>query len=269
MSTIQSGGYDGMQYEPVEQRTSVMAILSLVFGLLCLPVMGVLGVIFGIAALFSISASRGRLGGKGVAVAGLVISVLVTVIWVAVAVGGAQVYSMFNKALVAPATATMQAIEAGQPDQARNNLSPSAALKITDADFAAFREAYQAELGAYTGTPQGIIELATSFGKVGPLMQKYQQNNGDIVPLPANFEKGMGLMVFQIDKAASKQGGATAAFINVIVVAPSQNSFTLYDPANRAPAQPSDPLKSPEPPDAAPAEPPTPPTPPSPPTGPG
>ncbi len=58
-------------------KTSVMAIVSLVLGVLgfcTLGLGGLIGVILGIVALVSINKSAGRLGGQGLAIAGIVVS---------------------------------------------------------------------------------------------------------------------------------------------------------------------------------------------------
>src|SRR5690606_30781566 len=66
---------------PPDARTSVLAVLSFISGLAglvlcCIPVIGLLGVLFGVPALLSISMSRGRKRGTGLAVTGVVLGLL-------------------------------------------------------------------------------------------------------------------------------------------------------------------------------------------------
>jgi uncharacterized protein DUF1559/uncharacterized protein DUF4190 len=65
------------------ERTSTAAIISLVLGILSLPCVGLPGIpaiIAGIVALSAISRSRGRLGGQGFAVAGIILGAVGLVI---------------------------------------------------------------------------------------------------------------------------------------------------------------------------------------------
>jgi hypothetical protein len=64
-------------------KTSGLAIASLVCGLLvCLPCLpAILGIILGIMGLSTIGQSRGRLRGQGLAIAGIVTSVLAGLLW--------------------------------------------------------------------------------------------------------------------------------------------------------------------------------------------
>jgi len=70
-------GTIGAVNAPVTQKNSSMAVASLVFGILGLFTCGllaVLGLVFGIISLVKISNSRGTLRGKGMAIAGTVVS---------------------------------------------------------------------------------------------------------------------------------------------------------------------------------------------------
>ena len=127
MSTMQSGQFGQFPEEIVEQRTSVMAILSLVFGLLCVPGFGILGAIFGIAALFGISGSRGRVTGKGLAIAGLVVSLLVSALWLGAAYAGMKTWGFFKNSMIGPMDKTMLAIQTGDGVGARQMFKPETA----------------------------------------------------------------------------------------------------------------------------------------------
>ena len=85
-------GYPGSGFGP--ERTSGMAIASLVLAVLWIGGLGsLLGLIFGIIALNKISKAQGRLGGKGISIAGTVIGalgVLATAALIAVSVAVVQ-----------------------------------------------------------------------------------------------------------------------------------------------------------------------------------
>ena len=71
------GNPDVQLYQEPE-RTSILAILSLVFGTLgcCLGITSILGVPMAVASIFGISRSKGRVGGMGLAIGGLIIGLL-------------------------------------------------------------------------------------------------------------------------------------------------------------------------------------------------
>jgi len=96
------GGY-GYQPPPQATGTNGMAIASLVcslFGWLCI-IGGILGIIFGFLALNQIKQS-GQ-GGRGMAIAGIVIGVIVTAIVILVGILGATTGSLSNTHSSAPA----------------------------------------------------------------------------------------------------------------------------------------------------------------------
>ena len=83
-------------------RTSGLAIASLVLGLLWLCGLGsLLATIFGSISLTQISRSKGALGGKGMAIAGLILGVIGLSFW-AVALFVPNMYIAFARALNAP-----------------------------------------------------------------------------------------------------------------------------------------------------------------------
>jgi prepilin-type processing-associated H-X9-DG protein len=62
---------------PAADKLSTMAVLALVFGILALPTCGstaLFGLILGIIAMVKVSNSRGQLRGKGIALAGVIVS---------------------------------------------------------------------------------------------------------------------------------------------------------------------------------------------------
>jgi competence protein ComGC len=76
----------GMQMQPMQpQKTSGLAIASLVLGGLGMcsaGLTGLVGLILGIVALVSINKSQGQLGGKGLAIAGISVSAVFTLLMV-------------------------------------------------------------------------------------------------------------------------------------------------------------------------------------------
>jgi hypothetical protein len=244
-----------------EQKTSVMAVTALVLSLICfIPGLSVLAIILGIAALLVISRSGGRVRGSGLAIAGLIIGLLVSVGWVTAAIGMAQVTKMFTGQLVAPAATSLKALESGDLPGARQIFSTSANASISDDSLTAFKDAYTAELGKFQGVPQSLLEIIEGYSQVGPLIQPYQGRN-DVFPVPAKFEKGMALVVLEMDTTAMNSGQQTASgrilvVKNIQIVTATGKKIDLSalngPPPTPAPAPGGTPEKEPETPDSPP-----------------
>lgn len=57
------------------QKTSLLAVFALIFSVLCFP----LGLLLGVLAIVKINGSNGQLGGKGIAIASIVISAFIMI----------------------------------------------------------------------------------------------------------------------------------------------------------------------------------------------
>jgi 4-amino-4-deoxy-L-arabinose transferase-like glycosyltransferase len=231
----------------VEERTSVLAIVALVLSLICIiPGLGVLGAILAVVALVLISGSNGRVGGKGLAIAALVIGLLVSAVWV----GGVMMVSTGLKTMTSmfggSTASLLKAAEAGDFATARQQLDASVANSVTDADFQRFVTTYQSKLGTFTSVPTGVMELISAYGSVGQQMQGMQgQGNQGLFPLPVQFSKGWAVAALQLNPNG---GGANLAPLNIELIAPDGTKILLYDPAaNAAPPAPGATPATPQP----------------------
>lgn len=196
-----------MYQEP--ERTSIMAILSLVFGVggCCFGVTSILAVPFSIVGMLGISRSKGRLGGMGLAIAGLIVGLITLALWAGliIGVGGAM------KAGIAQFGSTTESIlteiQNGDHDSARSQMIPPAS-EVTNEELAAFYSAYQADLGNFVGMPDGLGELFSGYSSVGPLIQTYNGRPG-YVPMPVRFDSGWVLVIYVMDP--SGQGGGSGS----------------------------------------------------------
>lgn len=238
------------------ERTSILAILALVFSLVCfIPGLGVLGAICGIAALFFISQSRGRLGGMALAVTGLLLGLLISALWIGAGIGIMQVSKIVKSDLVAPMESMLSDIESQNYAGARKNFSEPWASRITDADFDKFREAYRAEFGAFKSAPKTPFEFFAEYGKHGQSMQAIQGRQ-DSIPLPAIFAKGSAILIYQIEpaKAANRpnvqvtidgspktSGIGNLALKNLQLLSASGKPITLWDSGQALEAVPAPP----------------------------
>lgn len=217
----------------VEQRTSVMAILSLVLGIVCVPFFGVVAAVLGIAALFGISSSGGRVGGRGLAIAGIILGLLASMIWVGVYVGASKMSQFVNQAMVGPIDATMKAIEAGDFATAKANFVSPTLENIKDSDFEAFRAAYRAELGEYQSAPTGFLQFASEIGQMGQAMNQFQ-GGSQMMPMPLTFSKDKALAGIQFPNSGGQRTNATLIPVtNIKLITKSGKSFLLYDPNTR------------------------------------
>lgn len=127
-------------------RTSLLAVLSLVFGLLGCT--SLIGIICGIVALVKIRRSRGQLGGQGLAVAGLIVSSVMLLIALAAAV-------------------VLIIARAQQPWQPQSAMNPTP-LPVTHAveDVQERLEQLQAAALKQVGTDHGRLLAATNWCEV-------------------------------------------------------------------------------------------------------
>lgn len=228
-------GFSHDPYNDGPERTSVLAILSLISSVICcIPGLGVLGVLLGVGAFIGIGTSRGRVGGRGLAIAGIIIGLIVSVVWV-VSLG--TVAYGFNTAANS-VTSVMADIEAERYTAARTVLLPPAS-EVGDAGYAAFRDAYQAELGSYVGGPDGFFDYITRFAdpSIGPQVQQNQGSN-EMFPLPADFDNGMALVIFNFDQYAQPGANATMPIADISIHLPSGTVITLSDYAGEGPPPP-------------------------------
>lgn len=201
MNTLDDAHF-GQDVYPEPERTSVAAILGFILSLGgCLfGLTAVLGVPLSIFGIVASAKSRGRVGGKGLGIAGLLVGLLMLALW-----GGCLGISFFGiktglTQFGRPAAATLTSVQSDDFDAARANLV-SPGTDVSDQELVAFREAYRASLGDFVSVPSGAIEYLTSFGAVGPIMQSAsgQQN---VFPVPAQFDSGPALIIVGFNQQA-------------------------------------------------------------------
>lgn len=225
MSQVSTFGVGELEQPP---RTSILAVLSLICGIVCIPGLGVLAVLMGIGALVGISGSGGAKKGKGLAVTGLILGLIASVGWgLSVWAMSAAMGIMKNQG-VAVVERGFAAIEAGDWNAARGELSVAAATLATDDVLDAFRTQYQTSAGAWVGSPTGgWLEFFGAYGQIQPAMQSYQQRHGgfqNAFPMPMEFANGWMLVVAVIDP----KGGANQMPVgNIIVVEPDGTEIHL------------------------------------------
>jgi hypothetical protein len=188
-------GYEAWYEQPRDSSLSLMAVLSLIFSILCLT--APLGIIFGVASLFSIGASAGRKHGKGLAISGIVVGLVFCTCMSFVLVGGLTAMQAMQREFVNPVAATLTAVDTGDFKTARTGLAPG--VNVTDEQLAAFAAAYQAETGKFKTGPQSGGELLSNYFKVSSAWQPFSQSQqaggrNDLMPIVMEFEKGYAIV---------------------------------------------------------------------------
>ena len=216
---------------PVEARTSVLAVLSLISGIAglvvcCIPLIGLLGVALGVPALFSISASRGQKKGTGMAITGVVTGLIGAGLGTALIFGISRGISEFSTFAV-----VFEHVEAQDVDAARTQFAPSVQAEVTAERLSDFRDAYQAEVGAYAGMPEGLGEWITAYSSMGSAGAQAVESMGGMYetafPIPLNFDGGQGYGVLALDAGA----GGKPPLLNVgVLVRDTGNVIWLLPP---------------------------------------
>ena len=210
----QPPGY-GMQAPP---RTSALAILSLVCSLLCCT--APLGVVFGGLAMIGIGMSGGRVKGVGLALAGLVIGIIATV----VLYGGMFVAVMGLNVFAQPVGSTLAAIEQRDADTVKSAFAQSVAGAIDRDRVNDFARAMESDLGPFDAAPDGFGDWWSGYGAVfsatgQQAMEDAQDRSSDAVPLPMRFD-GKWVMVFVVPDETEQASNGLPRFRDIGYVRP-------------------------------------------------
>ncbi len=204
------------------ERTSVMAILSLVFGIVgcCTLVTAPIGLILGFLGLVGIRRSHGRVGGMGFAIAGIVIS-LISLLFTSIAVGFSFAFANYIKQSANTTESILVSIQNHDYEAARQLMLPPAS-DMTDEGFAAFQAAYSADLGNIVGPPTGLNDYIKAYGVV---IDQYEPYNGrpGYIPLPKRFDSDWALVILVTDTS----GGTHTKLEKLILIGPDGKEYTL------------------------------------------
>ncbi len=272
-------GYADDAMIPPPARTSILAITSLVLSLICfVPTLSVVAVLLGALSLIFILNSNGRLSGRGFAIGGIVLGLVVTAFQVALLIGAS---SLVN-AMLRSASAPYATLETGDVKQFRTYLNPAVSSTITDDQIQSFAASVKQAGGKVVPFNGNLI---TAFSMIRDVSNRFTPNvqnrlnsaqnqkattGRDFFPLFVQFEKGSVIVLFEFDARSQPQSASSFTFsdflrgniTNMGLVAPDgreiwlipdaapgntpalQPSFT--PPANPAqPALPEKPVKAP------------------------
>ncbi|MCC5822872.1 MAG: DUF4190 domain-containing protein [Phycisphaerales bacterium] len=200
-------GGDGLGYGnlPETERTSLAAILGFLLSLggCVFGITAVLGLPLCIFALLTIGRSHGRVGGRGLAIAGLILALFNLAAWGSCLGGGIGMVNMVESRMVVPTEQVFVSLEADDLDGARDALvSPGSG--VSDAELIAFREAYQSTLGAFVDRPRGVRSYFNSMSEWGPWSSVLSSPGQNVVPVLFTFERGDALVLIYPDEATGR-----------------------------------------------------------------
>jgi len=233
---------DATLYQESE-RTSIMAILSMIFGIggCCLGITSIPAILLGIFSLVGISRSKGRVGGSGFGIAGILIGLLTLALWGGLF--GASVFGLNSMVdtFGAKTEEVFLDLQANNFDSARALLS-SPAADSSDEELIAFREGYRSGLGNLVSKPDGIGDLISGYLAISELIQSYSGDRG-YIPIPMRFDSGWGLVFYVTDPNSPASG--LPLVIEYIVVDAQGNEYRLpglvaSDSIDDSEAQPDD-----------------------------
>jgi len=202
----QPGPYDqvgadaGVPMEP--RRTSILAILSLVLGLICcIPGLPELGVLTGILAVVLIGSSGGRVGGRGLAIAGIFVGLVSSALQVLVLLGMFQAAKQF-----AVYGEIMEKLAAGDQSGFVAEFDPSVQADITTERFEAFASEVEAEWGTFDRPLDSLSDYVSAYmdgGDQWQAMQDLQNPQMGILPIPVRYANGTPVVFFFIPQQNS------------------------------------------------------------------
>ena len=205
------------------ERTSLMAILSLVFGIggCCLAITSIPAILLGVFGLVGISRNKGRVGGTGFGIAGILIGLLTLALWGGFL--GVVVFGM-NQHIASVGQPTEQALldfQAKDYDGIRTIMDAPGA-DASDEQCLAFYEAYSGAVGEYVSLPDGPWDLIQGYAAVAQSMQPYQ-GRFDMKAMPMRFDSGWVLVVYMVDVDQIWQGDPRA--MEYIIVDSQGNEY--------------------------------------------
>jgi hypothetical protein len=251
---------------PVPQRLSIAAVLSLALALTCfIPMTGALAVVLGTTALFLIGRSQGRLGGRGLAIGGIVVGLIVTGLWIGMAIGVSSVL----RSGAAVARTLFTALERDDLTAARAMFHRSADADLLDDDLRGFSVSTRTAVGDFVSAPVGLWDAMTTYlGAISrnPVTPADLEHLGGPTQFPVvvRFTRGVGVLYLALETPAGVDPFSGNLY-NVLLVTESGTRVLLRSrPPNATPPAPrsADPAPAPAP-DPAPSQIPSPPSPPA------
>ena len=179
------------------ERVSRTAMAALVLGLLsCIPMVGMLAAMLGVAALHRIGRSGGRLGGRTFAAVGMTFGLISSILYLSLALGVRQEYANYRRNFVEPAAEYFDHVDHGDWAACRGVFEASAAP--SDEAFTEFAK----RLHDSTGRMLGPINTLGDFWTVRtPAKNMPPLKVGREYTLwPVRFERGIAFVSLRLSE---------------------------------------------------------------------
>lgn len=216
-------------FDPDEpSRISILAVLSLVCAVICcIPGLGILAFILGVAALAGINRSQGRVTGKALAGVGIALGVLATVVWIALAIGFAQGWRTYTTQIVGGTSQMMQTISDGDIAGVRTHLLATADADVTDEEIAAFAAIIRRDFGEYIDAPTGFSDMMEGFAQAygGGNVGGNGRNQDPAIPVAVNYTNGSTVVHIVIDPQSFNTSRIRVQ--DLFIILPSRKALTL------------------------------------------
>jgi hypothetical protein len=165
------------------------------------------------------------------AVVGMALGVIVTVGWVALAVGAGSAYNFWQINITQPMSRLIEASYAGDVAAARAEMTVGAQGQISDEEIILFGQAMRAEFGEFQGMPSSFEEtvraIGEGFSRVGSNQQMSGGSSQDAVPMTLITDSG-GIMVFGVFDPGG-QPSQVFRYEDLFVLLPNGEALTLRD----------------------------------------
>ncbi len=207
-------------------RTSIMAIFSLIFaigGCCTLGITSIPAILLGVFGLFGISRSKGRVGGTGIGIAGILIGIISLALWIGLLLGGGGMIKTFLNQLGGTVETALLEVQADNFDAARLELTGPLS-NTTDAELVAFRESYRSTLGDLVSKPDGLGDWWAGYAAVFEQFEPYSGQQG-YMPMPMHFDSGWALVIYVMDTQSTN--GNMPGLLAIIIVDSQGNEYTL------------------------------------------
>ncbi len=230
-------------FAPNASRTSLLAITSLVLGILSiftcfLQVVGPLAILVGVIALVAIARSQGTLAGRGLAVSGMITGIVGVVLGVFLLLGTFFTVNQIGRY-------GQFVSDAQSRDQSATSawLSPSSSASLDEATLETFADATDDALGSFGNVTPGLWAFFQSFPRIERLrpsdLQTYQSRGMTPIPMPAEFANGPATLVMIVSQREPMAGTVFGKVVNVAVIPEgSTKVIWLFDPAAPVPPMP-------------------------------
>ena len=223
---------DEIYAEP--DRTSALAIISLILACTCL--LSPLGFLGGIGAMVGIGMSRGRVGGRGLAVAAIVVGGLLSAGLIGAGIAVRSGIAIFEQQLVSTGELFME-IEAGDADAVSARFTSSVGERITAARVESFRAAYTADYGAFVSTPTDIGSYWSSVTGGAAGAPPPPGGTAAAIPVTLTFDNGTAFALLGVPQQNATPGPTGFPLLTDLSVVLADGSIVsiLDDPVEAAP----------------------------------